>query len=77
MILWGGKYRAEECIIYYRHRGVPGDFLSIPVSEITDLGQMFFHTEGTAIPYHRILLISCGREIIWKKKGEDTSFIDR
>jgi len=77
MILWAGKHRAEDCIIYYRHRGVPGDYLAILVSDIREMGQLFFHTDDQTIPYHRILAILCNGAIIWNKRGADLSFLDR
>lgn len=77
MILWAGKYDADDCLLYYIHRGVKGDRLSLRINEIVELGQMFFLTADSTIPYHRILAIVCGDRIIWKKKGADLSFIDR
>ncbi len=77
MILWAGKYEAEDCMFYYIHRGVQGGHLSLRVDEITEMGQMFFHTADSTVPYHRILAILCGGTLIWKKRGADLSFIDR
>jgi len=77
MILWAGKYEPENCLLYYAHRGVAGDYLSLGVSEIKKMSQIFFYMADSTIPYHRILLIVCGDTIIWKKRGVDISFIDR
>ncbi len=77
MILWAGKYEARDCLFYYIHRGAPGGHVSLRVDEITEMGQMFFHTADLTIPYHRILAIVCEDKIVWKKKGADLSFIDR
>lgn len=77
MIFWAGKYRPDDCIIYYRHRGVPGDYLAISPRDIREAGQLFFHTDDQTIPYHRILVIICEGAIIWKKRGADLSFLDR
>ncbi len=60
------------------HRGAPGDTLTIRAEDITSLGRSFFSTADSEIPYHRIVLIEKGGEVLFdikefeKKENETT-----
>lgn len=77
MVMWGGKHDPKDCVIYYIHRGAPEDYLTMGIDEITETGQMFFHSGDLTVPYHRILAIVCNGSLIWRKMGADLSFLKR
>jgi uncharacterized protein (UPF0248 family) len=54
--------------VTYIHRGAPGDKLVIPAEEITSLGRSFFSIKDSDIPYHRIVLIERGDELLFDIK---------
>lgn len=54
--------------VTYVHRGAPGDALTIHAEEIISLGRSFFSTADSDIPYHRILLIERGGEVLFDIK---------
>ena len=64
---WGGD-RLPEAVIYYIHRGAPGDTMVMPGSDILRLGRSFFATSTATIPYHRIRKIMMGDEVIFLRK---------
>ena len=51
--------------VTYVHRGAPGDALTIRAEDITSLGRSFFSIADSDIPYHRIVLIERGREVLF------------
>lgn len=56
-----------EAVVWYVHRGAPGDLMSVRGSEILDLGRGFFETAEAMIPYHRIARIEYkGRTVFTK-----------
>ena len=67
-IKWRGL-DIDLCIIYYIHRGAPGDTKAIPGSSLRTIGRSFFETtEGTSIPYPRILRIDLDGIRVYEKK---------
>ncbi|RLF28691.1 MAG: DUF504 domain-containing protein [Thermoplasmata archaeon] len=55
---WRDEYDFEKVVIFYLHRGAPGDFKELKGSEIAKIGRSFITTkEDTMIPYHRVLKI--------------------
>ena len=55
---WRNGYDFEKVVIFYLHRGAPGDFKELKGSEIAKIGRSFITTkEDTMIPYHRVLKI--------------------
>jgi uncharacterized protein (UPF0248 family) len=54
---WTPGESLDEAIIWYIHRGVPGDIMEINGSAIRLLGKGFFETSEAMIPYHRIVRI--------------------
>jgi uncharacterized protein (UPF0248 family) len=71
---WTGKL--EKCKIVIRHRGAPEDRKEIPGSRITQVKKSYFYYKDgdreNFIPLHRVLLITVGGEVLWKrntKKG--------
>jgi len=55
--------------VTYIHRGAPGDTFTIDAKEIVSLGHSFFSTADSDIPYHRIVLIKRGGDILFDIKA--------
>lgn len=58
----------QEAEIVILHRGAANDRLVIPGKDVGSIGQMFFETEGSSIPFHRVLEIWYYGEKIFDKK---------
>ncbi len=56
---WTDGESLEEAVIWYVHRGAPGNVRKIAGASIISLGRGFFDTDEATIPYHRILRIDC------------------
>jgi hypothetical protein len=54
---WTDGEQLSEAVIWYVHRGAPGDVLRITGNRLRALGRGFFDTDEATIPYHRILRI--------------------
>lgn len=68
-IKWTGTKGLRGTEIWYVHRGAPGDLMRIPGESIVSLGQGFFETQETRIPYHRIVRIDFeGRTVFARGK---------
>lgn len=60
--------------VVIRHRGAPGDEKTIPGDQITGLGTSFFEVDGeTQIPYHRILRVHRGSELVYERRASSAS----
>ncbi len=64
---WTKGESLDEAVIWYIHRGAPGDVMRIAGSTIKELGRGFFETEEATIPYHRILKIEYKGEVVFEK----------
>lgn len=64
---WTEGEALDEAIIWYIHRGAPGDALRISGRKIASLGRGFFETDEATIPYHRILRIDYKGETLFEK----------
>ncbi|MGQ9587726.1 MAG: DUF504 domain-containing protein [Thermoplasmata archaeon] len=64
---WTEGESLSDAIIWYVHRGAPGDVLRIPGSRIKSLGRMFFETDEATIPYHRVLRIDYRGRTLFEK----------
>jgi uncharacterized protein (UPF0248 family) len=56
-----------EAVIWYVHRGAPGDELSIRGSDVISFGRGFFETADASIPYHRVLRIEYRGRVIFER----------
>lgn len=69
---WNPSKSLEGVTVEYLHRGAPGDRLAVGAIDILRLEKSFFVIERrgieTMIPYHRILEIRRGNDVIWKKR---------
>jgi len=65
---WKEGESLADAVIWYVHRGAPGDVLKIAGKEITSLGRGFFDTAEATIPYHRILRIDYRGETLFLRK---------
>lgn len=60
--------------VVIRHHGAPGDEKTILGNQITRLGTSFFEVDGeTEIPYHRILRVHRGPELVYERKASSPS----
>lgn len=58
----------DELHLIILSRGSHGDTASVSGKSIEHLGRSYFEvSNGTLIPYHRILEIRSGEEIIWSR----------
>lgn len=64
---WTEGESLEEAVIFYTHRGAPGDVACVRGSEISSLGRGFFELDEASIPYHRILRIEYRGNTIFQK----------
>jgi len=64
---WTEGESLSDAVIWYVHRGVPGDVKKITGQSITSLGKGFFDTDEATIPYHRILRIDYGARTLFEK----------
>jgi len=70
---WAPGESIADAVVWYVHRGAPGDVLKVRGSAITALGRGFFDTEDATIPYHRILRIDYRGETIFRKDSRADS----
>lgn len=64
---WKEGESLSDAVIWYVHRGAPGDFQKISGAQIVALGKGFFDTADATIPYHRILKIEHNGSILFLK----------
>jgi uncharacterized protein (UPF0248 family) len=64
---WAQGESLEDAVIWYIHRGAPGDFLKITGRDIAALGRGFFDTAESTIPYHRILRIDSKGKTLFER----------
>ena len=64
---WTDGESLDDAIIWYVHRGAPGDNIKITGSSVKSLGSLFFETQEADIPYHRILRIDYRGETLFAK----------
>lgn len=64
---WTEGESLDDAIIWYIHRGAPGDNIRISGGAVKSLGSMFFETDEASIPYHRILRIDYRGEVLFEK----------
>jgi uncharacterized protein (UPF0248 family) len=68
MILWHPDMQITNTKIIYIHRGAPGNLKTISGNSIARLDRGFLILkEGTQIPVHRIVKITNGNKVLWKK----------
>ncbi len=64
---WTEGESIRDAVIWYVHRGAPGDALKIRGDRLRALGRGFFETDETMIPYHRILRIDYHGRTLFEK----------
>ncbi len=72
---WTEGESLDDAVIWYVHRGAPGDVLRISGREIRALGRSFFDTDEAVIPYHRILRIDSKEETLFEKDSRAKSLV--
>jgi uncharacterized protein (UPF0248 family) len=64
---WTDGESLERAIVWYVHRGAPGNVKKISGTSIISLGRGFFDTDEATIPYHRILRIDYNGKTVFEK----------
>jgi len=57
----------KRVTIWYVHRGAPHNMKMISGDEIMRIGRSFLETTTATIPYHRIIKILYGAEIVFNR----------
>ena len=70
---WTEGESLQEAVIWYVHRGAPGDVMKISGERIRSLGRGFFDTDEATIPYHRILRIDSGGQTLFLRTDKAKS----
>ncbi len=70
---WHPEKSLEDVEIVYLHRGAPDDRRTVKATEVERLDRGYFvflhHGSEVYIPYHRVLEISKGEEVLYRKKS--------
>jgi uncharacterized protein (UPF0248 family) len=71
-IKWTSDKGLEDCEIVIVHRGAPGDLKVIKGIYVKDVAPRAIiceeDEEELIIPYHRIMTIRRGHEVLWEKR---------
>lgn len=70
---WTDGESIQDAVIWYIHRGAPGDCVKITGKDISALGKGFFELGETSIPYHRILRIDYRGKTVFRKDSRADS----
>ena len=65
-IKWDGRMDFDQLEVVYLHRGAPNDLKRIYGREIVRIGKPFLSLKEAEIPYHRIVRILCGEEVLYE-----------
>jgi len=57
--------KVEICFI---HRGAPEDMKCIWGDEIVSIDRAYFFLEKAMIPYHRVVTVTYGKEVLFDRK---------
>ncbi|MGQ0535791.1 MAG: DUF504 domain-containing protein [Methanobacteriota archaeon] len=61
-----------DVLVFYVHRGAPGDFLAVRGEDVEALERGFLVLlGGTRIPYHRVFRIERGGEVVYERVKRD------
>ena len=78
-ITWDRRESAEDYLVYFTHRGVPGDTREISASLIRKVGPSWFtyaseESDETLIPFHRVKRIVNTRtgKSIWTSRVRES-----
>lgn len=66
-VKWDARYDFSNIMIFYFHRGAPGDMQSFMGKDIRELGKSFMETSRGMIPYHRVLKIVYKEKVLFQK----------
>lgn len=65
---WTEGENIEEAVVYYVHRGAPGDSRAISGGDITKIDKFCFEmATGACIPYHRVYKITYRGMTVFKR----------
>lgn len=64
---WTEGESLSDAVIWYVHRGAPGDVMRISGADIRGLRPGFFETSEATIPFHRILRIDYRGKTLFEK----------
>jgi uncharacterized protein (UPF0248 family) len=57
----------KKVTVWYVHRGAPHNMKMISGDEIVVIGRSFLETADTSIPYHRIIKVLYGNEVMFDR----------
>lgn len=73
------RFDLRRCMVYYIHRGAPGDIKIVEGNAIKSIGRSFLILEGVVddvhIPYHRIFRIDYGGLPVYTRKSHQNTGI--
>jgi hypothetical protein len=71
---WKGDESLNEAMIYYVHRGAPGDSRAVSGGDVIKLDKFCFElVTGSCIPYHRVYKITHRGRTVFERYGrQDT-----
>ncbi len=67
---WTDGESLDGAMIWYLHRGAPGDMIRISGRQVRNLGPSFFETDDATVPYHRVVRIEYMGEVVFDKEQE-------
>ncbi|HEX17469.1 MAG: DUF504 domain-containing protein [Thermoplasmata archaeon] len=69
---WKGDANFDEVRIWYIDRGAPNDVGVIAGKDVEKIGKSFIYTKGKAIPFHRVIRITYGDEVLFDRFRKDS-----
>lgn len=69
-VMWTGGLGIGDVVIWYVHRGAPGDVMRLDGAHVRRLDRWFFETDEASIPYHRVLRIDRGGETLFLRNED-------
>jgi len=63
---WHENYDFGKVKIWFTSRGSEGNASMVRGDEVIELGKYFFTTKSGIIPYHRIIKIEYGEEVVFR-----------
>lgn len=67
MLRWKEGESLADAVIWYIHRGAPGDVMKVSGAAVTGFRPGFFEMGDTTIPFHRILRIDYRGRTLFEK----------
>ena len=65
-VKWDERFDFDKLEVVYLHRGAPNDLKRIYGREIVNIEKSFLSLKEAEIPYHSIVRILCGEEVLYE-----------